>query len=72
MVTNSSAVAAEKLELLTLQQVAERYNIEENTLRYWRAQGTGPKSARLGRRVMYRRADVERWIDERFADDGVA
>lgn len=72
MVANDSSGVGNLLELLTLQQVAERYNIEENTLRYWRAQGTGPKSARLGRRVMYRRADVERWIDERFADDGVA
>lgn len=72
MVANDSSAVGNLLELLTLQQVAERYNIEENTLRYWRAQRTGPKSARVGRRVMYRRADVERWIDEQFADDGVA
>lgn len=53
-------------KLLTLTQVAERYNIHENSLRYWRAQGTGPKSARIGRRVMYRAEEVERWIDEQF------
>jgi hypothetical protein len=33
------------------------------TLRYWRSVGDcGPKSFKLGRRVLYRRADVERWI----------
>lgn len=56
--------AADKL--LTLSQVAERYNIHENSLRYWRAQGIGPKSARIGRRVMYRAGEVERWINEQF------
>lgn len=62
---------SEVAELLTLQQVAERYNIAQNSLRYWRVQGTGPKSARIGRRVMYRAADVEKWVEEQFAD-GVA
>lgn len=72
MTIHYSEQATEKLELLTLQQVAERYNIPENSLRYWRAQGgTGPKSARIGRRVMYRAADVEKWVEEQFAD-GVA
>jgi predicted DNA-binding transcriptional regulator AlpA len=37
------------------------------TLRYYRATGQGgPKSARLGRRVVYRRSDVEAWIDKAF------
>lgn len=58
---------SEVAELLTLQQVAERYNIAQNSLRYWRVQGTGPKSARIGRRVMYRAADVEAWVEEQFA-----
>lgn len=71
MTVHYSAEVTERLELLTLQQVAERYNIAENSLRYWRAQGTGPKSARIGRRVMYRATDVEAWVEEQFAD-GVA
>ena len=55
-------------ELITIQRLSEEISIPANTLRYWRTQGTGPKSARIGRRVMYRRADVERWIEEQFAD----
>jgi predicted DNA-binding transcriptional regulator AlpA len=35
------------------------------TLRWWRAVGKGgPESFKLGRRVMYRRADVEKWLEE--------
>jgi len=32
------------------------------TLRYWRHLGIGPDSFRLGRRVVYRRDDLDRWI----------
>ncbi len=33
------------------------------TLRYWRHRGTGPRSFRLGRRVLYRADDLHSWID---------
>jgi predicted DNA-binding transcriptional regulator AlpA len=38
-----------------------------STLRYWRHLGTGPHSFRLGRRVVYRRADVTAWLLEQAA-----
>jgi len=56
-----------KDEILPKRQVSTEYGIPENTLSYWRAMGTGPKSAKLGRRVVYRRSDVEAWIDAQFA-----
>jgi hypothetical protein len=34
------------------------------TLRYWRHLRTGPRSFRLGRRVLYRRDDLTAWIDD--------
>jgi predicted DNA-binding transcriptional regulator AlpA len=37
-----------------------------NTLRFWRHQGTGPRSIKLGRRVVYRECDVVAWIEEQF------
>lgn len=55
------------MNLLTLPEVAQRTRIPEDTLRYWRHLGTGIPSARIGRRVMYRAADVEAWIDAQFA-----
>ena len=52
-------------ELLTIAEVAEMTRLSVGTLRYWRAVGEGgPESFKLGRRVMYRRADVERWLEE--------
>jgi hypothetical protein len=30
--------------------------------RYWRYRNTGPRSFRLGRRVLYRRSDLHDWI----------
>jgi hypothetical protein len=39
--------------------------LSAGTLRYWRALGeVGPASFKLGRRVMYRRTDVEKWLEE--------
>jgi hypothetical protein len=34
------------------------------TLRYWRHLGTGPDGFRLGRRVVHRREDLDRWLAE--------
>lgn len=49
-------------ELMSTGQVSESYSIAEATLRYWRHKGDGPPSFRLGRRVVYRRSDVEKWL----------
>lgn len=64
MTINYTAGVAEGL--ITIQRLSEEIGVPEATLRYWRQQGTGPKSARIGRRVMYRRADVEAWIQAQF------
>jgi predicted DNA-binding transcriptional regulator AlpA len=55
-------------DLLTLTEAAEITRVPAATLRYWRSCGDiGPKSFKLGpRRVMYRRADVEAWIEEQY------
>jgi predicted DNA-binding transcriptional regulator AlpA len=60
-------------ELLTMPEVAELTRLPIATLRWYRATGQGgPKSGKVGgRRVMYRRADVEAWIQSAF-ESGVA
>lgn len=55
-------------ELLRIQEVSELTGIPINTLRFWRANSTGPKAAKLGRRLVYRRTDVEAWIDAQFEE----
>ncbi len=52
--------------LLTLEEVAAQLRTPPATLRYWRHSGTGPKSFRLGRRVMYREADVATWLQRQY------
>lgn len=49
--------------LMTTAEVGEFTRLSVETLRYFRQLGEGPPYAKLGRRVMYRRADVEAWIE---------
>jgi len=49
-------------EMLTLHEACAFLRIPEGTLRYWRHADQGPASFTLGRRVVYRRTEVERWI----------
>ncbi len=52
-------------DLLTTTEVALITRAPVSTVRYWRHLGTGPSSFRVGRRVVYRRGDVARWLTER-------
>lgn len=50
-------------DFLTVAEVAEMTRLSVGTLRWWRSVGAGgPVSFKLGRRVMYRRSDVETWL----------
>ena len=52
-------------EMLTVAEVAAMTRLSVGTLRYWRHVGSGgPPSVKLGRRVLYRRIDVETWLKE--------
>ncbi len=48
--------------LLTLDEAAAVLRTPVATLRYWRHLGIGPAGFRLGRRVMYRRDDLDEWV----------
>ncbi|WP_240745103.1 MULTISPECIES: helix-turn-helix transcriptional regulator [unclassified Microbacterium] len=45
-------------DLLTLTETAQYLRVRPKTLRNWSSLGKGPKTLRLGGRVVYRRADV--------------
>jgi hypothetical protein len=51
-------------DLMTTREVADWLRRPVETLRYWRWHGEGPPSFKIGRRVMYDRADVEAWLVE--------
>ena len=44
--------------------LALQLGLSVDTLRRWEAQRTGPACVRAGRKVYYRRAAVEEWLEE--------
>jgi excisionase family DNA binding protein len=62
--------ASHEPELLTITEAAELLRTPVATLRYWRHLGSGPRSFRLGRRVLYRYDDLRSWIEARRDSGG--
>ncbi|UXN30695.1 helix-turn-helix domain-containing protein [Glutamicibacter sp. M10] len=54
--------------LMLIEEAAEFLRTPVNTMRFWRHKGIGPKSARVGGRIMFRRADLEAWLNEQFEE----
>lgn len=55
---------------LTTAEVADLVRTSPETCRYWRHVGKGPRSFKVGRRVLYRREDVEAWLAEQYDKAG--
>ncbi len=51
-------------ELMTCEEAARYTRLSPATLTKWRWAGTGPAFCRLGRRVLYEVAELDRWIAE--------
>ena len=49
---------------LTTAEVAEMLRTPIETVRYWRHVDKGPKSFKVGRRVLYAVEDVDAWLAE--------
>jgi DNA-binding transcriptional MerR regulator len=47
-------------------KTSQQITVPKATLRYWRHIGYGSKSFKIGRRVVYKRSDVEQWIEEQY------
>jgi excisionase family DNA binding protein len=57
-------------DLRTISEAAAYLRIPVGTLRKWRSEGRGPTSVKLGRRVLYDQADLDRWIAEQKGETG--
>lgn len=55
---------------MTTLEVADQLRTSAETVRYWRHIGRGPKSFKVGRRVLYDQADLAAWIDSAKAEAG--
>lgn len=58
-------------KFLTTDELAALVRTSPATCRWWRHVGVGPRSFKVGRRVLYDRNDVEAWIQEARASEGV-
>ena len=67
---NASSDDGNDQKLLTITEAASIVRAPVATLRYWRHLGTGPRSFRLGRRVLYRYDDLIAWINTQHDHDG--
>jgi predicted DNA-binding transcriptional regulator AlpA len=52
-------------QYITEEQLASMTTLSRSGLQAMRARGEGPAYARLGHRIVYRLAEVERWIEAR-------
>lgn len=59
-------------EFFTTEDFAEVVRNTPEGVRYWRHIGKGPRSFRVGRRVLYAREDVEQWLNEQMNEDKIA
>jgi excisionase family DNA binding protein len=53
-------------DLMTMGEVAKRLRITEGTLRNWRMRGGGPPAHVFGRKALFRRSDVDAYINDQF------
>lgn len=60
------------LDLLTSAEVAALLRVPVSTVYYWRESKRGPSGAQVGKQVLYNRADVVRWWNQRLALDRTA
>lgn len=48
----------------TTAEVADRYRTAESTVRFWRHIGYGPRGVKVGRRVLYPQAELQKFDAE--------
>jgi excisionase family DNA binding protein len=53
-------------DILTIQEAAGFLRVPLKTLYAWRSAGTGPRGFKVGRRTMFYRADLIRWLEEQW------
>jgi predicted DNA-binding transcriptional regulator AlpA len=56
-------------KVITVQVAARYVGLSESTLAKLRLNGNGPTYCKLGRRVVYRPADLDQWLQSRTTRD---
>ena len=58
-----NSILIDRQAYLSPTQVAEMLHVKPRTLETWRREGSGPPFRRFAKRVLYKREDVERWLE---------
>lgn len=58
--------------LLSTRDAASYLGLSHRTLEKWRTRGVGPAYSRIGRRVVYRRADLDQFVAAGVVGGGAA
>lgn len=53
-------------DLMTLPETATYLNMDVKALRWQRYNNRGPRGAKIAGRVMFRRREVDAWLDRQF------
>lgn len=59
-------------EFFSPETLAEYLDVPVRSVYGWRTTGTGPRGAKVGKHVRYRRSEVDRWLDEQRDKAGTA
>lgn len=54
---------------LTVDEAADLLRLSPRSLEGFRYRGGGPRYSKAGRRVLYRRTDIEAWIERQARDN---
>lgn len=55
-----------KLDLLTTGQLAQYTSLSESFFEKLRSRGDGPTYLKIGGKVLYRRTDVDEWLESKI------
>jgi excisionase family DNA binding protein len=55
--------------LMTVEELADYLSIPVKTVYRWRLTGVGPRGAKVGRYVRFRRADVDEWLEGQLQEE---
>jgi predicted DNA-binding transcriptional regulator AlpA len=65
----NSAQRADRPKVVHAQEAARLVGLSPSTLAKLRLNGNGPAYCKLGRRVVYRPADLDQWLQSRITRD---
>lgn len=69
MARNNGTTSAERvLERMNTEGAADYLGLRPATLNNWRQTGKGPRFLRIGGRVMYRRQDLDAYLEKRTVE----